>query len=909
MRRGIGPPVLPQRMVERTIPGGASRDGLLGDLHELYLERRHRRGRWNADVWYWREACSAVLRYGFARTRKERAGGDPRRARGPEVLWIRFLAELRPALRRLHRTPGFTLAAVLPLAIGLGATATIFTLARDVVLGPLPYPESDRLVVVRHQLPGFQGGGEMPEVGAFLGQLLHYRERSRLVTDIGGWWTFDGTFEGADGAEYLHLGGMTAGLLSALRVRPGEGRLIEPDDPWPQRDGAGVTLLSQAFRRQRFGDAASAVGRRITTQGWSYEVVGVLPPDLPLAPSRPVLWHAIPDGQARENPQWTVPALVARLAPGATREGLERELAALTAELPGRYPDGTNIRNAVERGRMTPRVMPLREWIVGDVSRAIWLLFASVALLLVVALANVSGLFLVRADAARRDHAVRRALGSGSGGIVLHALLESAIVVGVAAGVGLFLASTGVGAITRWLGDGIPRADAIAVGGEEIGFLVVLGLAAIVAVTAVQLLHQRGDSGGPGLLAGGRSAAAGPARLRLRHAFVALQIAVALVLMVNGGLILRSARTLGRVDTGFEASGLLTFRIVFPFREIAAGTAPGIATRFYRDVADAIEAIPGVDAAGWGTCVPLSPLCGVGGFPIRPPEGGESRDDPVAGYVQVSPAYRAAMGMPLVAGRDLRPGDELDAGQPVLISEGLARELWPGRSVLGRTFTASAFGNEAVPPTFTVVGVVGDVRFEDLRRREEPIVYVPPRSDAGMVSFAVRTSLPPVALLEPIRRAVRDLRADVPVAYAETMQSSIARETASIRFSSLLLILAAATTLLLSVLGVYGMIAYAVGLRRPEFGVRLALGATGGQLRRMVLAQGLVTAALGVAVGLVAAAAASRFLRSLLFGIEAVDAPTYAIAAMLLLLAAAAATGVPAVRASRVDPREALRGS
>jgi predicted lysophospholipase L1 biosynthesis ABC-type transport system permease subunit len=245
----------------------------------------------------------------------------------------------------------------------------------------------------------------------------------------------------------------------------------------------------------------------------------------------------------------------------------------------------------------------------------------------------------------------------------------------------------------------------------------------------------------------------------------------------------------------------------------------------------------------------------------------------------------------------------------VLISESLVRELWPGRSALGRTFTASAFGNAAVPPTFTVVGVVGDVRFEDLRRREHPIVYAAPRSDPGMVSFAVRTALPPVALLEPIRQAVRDIRPDVAVAFAESMESSVARETASIRFSSLLLIVAAATTLLLSVLGVYGMIAYVVGLRRPEFGVRLALGATGAQLRRMVLAQGLLTAAFGVAVGLVGAAAASRFLRSLLFGIEPVDAATYSIAAMLLLLCAAAAAGVPAARASRVDPGEALRGS
>jgi hypothetical protein len=299
----------------------------------------------------------------------------------------------------------------------------------------------------------------------------------------------------------------------------------------------------------------------------------------------------------------------------------------------------------------------------------------------------------------------------------------------------------------------------------------------------------------------------------------------------------------------------------------------------------------------------------VGGFPIRPPEGSQpGGEDPVAGYVQVSPGFRSAVGIPLVAGRELGPEDHLDATNPVLVSESLARQLWPGRNPLGRTFTPSAFGSLAEPPPFTVVGVVGEVRFDDLRRQAEPLVYAPPRNDVSMASFAVRTPLSPVSLLGPIRRAIRDIRPDIPMAFVETMEASMARETATIRFSSLLVMLAAGATLLLSTLGIYGVLAYVVGLRRPEFGIRLAVGATGKQLRRMVLAQGLITAGIGVAVGLVAAAAASGLVRSLLFGVTPVDPATYALAAALLLLSAAGATYLPARRASRVDPAEALRG-
>lgn len=821
--------------------------------------------------------------------------------------------EFRQAARRLVRSPGFTAAATVPLAIALGAAATIFALVHDVVLDPLPYPEADRLVAIQTTLPGYEVDGRVPKAGVFMGQYLHYRERSRLLTELGGYWTFDGTLAGGEGAEYLQLGGGTAGLWRVLGIRPVAGRLTQGDDPWPGAEGQGVTLLSHGFWTDRYGNG-SVVGRSITMQGVPYRIVGVLPPSFPLAPTRPAVWNAIPEAQARDNPEWTMPALVGRLAPGATIEALERELVALTGELPERYADVTTIRRTVERGRMTPQVLSLTDWVVSGVDRTLWLLFASVLVLLLVALANIAGLSLVRADNARRELAVRLALGAGRRGLALRILVEILLLVGAAAVMGLVLARIGVETIVRTVPTQIPRIETVAVGPADVSFVLALACLCTTVLAIVQLLHGRRNPTNA-LQDAGRGTVAGSTRLRLRRAFVSLQIALALVLSIGGGLIVRSAWSLGRTDPGFPMDGLLTFRIPFPFGEVQAADAPGTtATPFYEELTRRLEALPGVDAAGWGACAPLSGLCDSGGFAIRQPDDVTGAEDPATSAVQVSQGFRAALGIRLVEGRDLTAHDYLQRTNRVLVSESLARQLWPGESALERTITPVAFGNTTQPKPFTVAGVVADIRFDNLRRDNDSMVYLPAlvtdqRFDITLATFVLRTSVPAQSLLPIVRQTVSELRPDIPAAFAETMHASMARETAGIRFSSLLVMLAAGVTVLLSALGVYTVLAYAVGLRRPEFGIRLAVGATAGQLLRMVLAQGLMTAAVGMAVGLVTAAGTSRVLRSFLFGVAPLDPATYAFAGALIILAAAGATYLPARRASRVGPVEALRGS
>jgi len=409
-----------------------------------------------------------------------------------------------------------------------------------------------------------------------------------------------------------------------------------------------------------------------------------------------------------------------------------------------------------------------------------------------------------------------------------------------------------------------------------------------------------------------RLATTGRARLRARYGLVALQFAMAVVLMVGAGLLVRSFLALSRVDLGFDPRGVLTFRIVFPFQEIQAA-GPGVegpATRFYDRLAERVAALPGVEAVGYGSCVPLSESCGVGGLSLRredrPDTGGSL---PATLFVQGSPGYLEALRIPLLKGRALEPRDHERRTNAVVLSAEAARVLFPGEDPLGRRLVQD--GRQWTP--FTVVGVAGDAQHEDPREAPGSFAYLPVLGDFSQyerwaVSFVVRAAGEPESLVAPIRHEVAALRPDIPVAYVETLSDLATRSTARLRFSLWLLALAAATALALSAIGAYGVMAYVVALRRHELGIRLALGADGGKLQSMVLLRGVATAGAGLLLGLGGAALAGRLLGALLFEIDPGDLPTYAAASCVLAATALVAAYVPARRASRVDPVEVLRG-
>jgi predicted permease len=909
----IRPPRLARWLLTHLLPAGPGREDLLGDLEELYRIRAAA-SRIAAGLWFWRETLLVTVRArSFAAT--ARRAGPARDVGGmrPRLGTVHQLAEmareLRGAVRRLGRSPGFAAAAIVTLALGIGASAAILTVVYGVLLKPLPFPEPDRLVVIEHELPGFDmPGSRTATIGGMYAQLADYLDRSIAFEEIGGYTAFDAAFAGEGSAQLLHMASATAGFFRALGLRPAAGRLWTDDDPASFNSAVGTSLMADGLWTARFGRDPGVLGRVIRAQGFNTQVVGVLPASI-LFPPRPVeLWESHPVSVLHDKPEWTFTHMLGRLAPGVTPEQARDDLNRLIPGLPDRF-SGPLVRRLVVEGRARAKVTPLHTWLVGDVEQSLWLLLAAAGIVLAIGCVNVTNLVLVRAEARRREVALRRAVGASTGHLVRYFVADSFALVSVAAAVGACLAVLGVDALVRFGPSSLPRLEAVETGWRVAAFS---GVPAVVclAIFALAPWLAAGRST-DGTLAGGRRVTAGRAQLRVRHALVAFQFAMALVLLIGTGLIVRSFVALNRVDLGFEDRGALTFRIVFPFQEIqAAGPAGnGPATPFYDRLAERLAALPGVDAVGYGTCVPLSDTCTQGGASLRREDRPETSDSvPATLWLMISPGYLEALEVPLLAGRYLEPRDHLQRTNAAVISAEMARRFFPNEDPIGRRLVQD--GTPWKP--FTVVGVAGDVKHENLRKAVTPFIYVPVLGDFApgerwAVSFVVRTGGDPRALVDSIRQVASTLRSDIPVANVDTLEDLVTRSTARLRFALWLLALAAATTLVLSGIGAYGVMAYVVTLRRPEIGVRLALGADGRQVRALVLRQGIVMAAAGLVAGLAGAALTGHWLQSLLFEVVPSDLPTYAAALTGLSLIAVAAVYIPARRAARLDPAEILR--
>jgi len=924
----LRPPRLARWLLQHGVPAGPARDGLLGDLEEIYVGRVGDRVRWSrrrlaADVWFFGEALFALLRYRpwverlLERRSAAATGGGAGANDSPANPTRRAglcdaLRELRLAARQLGRSPGFTLAAVLTLALGIGVTAALITVVWDVVLAPLPFPEPDRLVVIEHRLPGYPSQNGEVVFGGFQGQVLQYAERSRELVEVGAYGSFDGAITEVESPEYTRIGYATPGFFRALGVRPQAGRLFEDEEP-DAADGLGAAILGDGLARQRYG-SATALGELIHTEGFAYEVVGVLPPRQSFPPRRVAVWHPRSLRTLRDNPVWTVDVLVGRMAPGATPESVERELAGLVAQIPQRFP-GSAIETVARNGHMAPQVTPMKQWLLGDTARALWLLLAAAGLVMAIACVNVANLMLVRTQARRAELAMRVALGASRRQMALHFFAHGVALCALTALPAAALALAGVRALPRWLPADLPRMEEIVAGGGTLSVVVVLCFAAAVVLTAVPALaHRRFRF--QGLASGARTFTAGRRQVRAHDLMVGVQVALAVVLLVGAGLVLRSVQALGAVDPGFEPAGVLSFRVTFPYKEVLeGGSAQGRATPFFDELSARIGALPGVTSVGYGICIPMAAACSLDGYPIKQ-EGSTPEDpgaQPLAGLQPVSPGFIESLGIPLLAGRGLEPTDHRQRSDAVLVSAALAERLWPGQSALGKRLEQGG-GSAAENFHFHVVGVVGDVRFDRLRDDPELVVYTPvlfgsPAPELYSVSFVVRSAVAPRSLIDDVRATVSSLRADVPVADVETMDAVVASSTASMRFAMALLAAGAATALLLAAIGVYGVVAYVVGVRRNEFGIRMALGARDEQLRALVVRERAGPLLAGLTAGLAGAAVSGRLLGALLYGVPATDPPTYAAVALFLTVTTVLAALLPARRAGRLPPAEVLRRS
>jgi putative ABC transport system permease protein len=812
-----------------------------------------------------------------------------------------FPAELVLAARRLRRHPGFTMASLTTLGVGMGASLAMFAVVYGVVLNPLPYPESGRLVQLDHRAPGIGNDGGL---GMAQGLYLLYRESSRTLADLAIYSDDDVTLTGKGEPRRLVATVTTHELATVLRARPAMGRfLIEADG---QPGATPAVVLSHALWASVFGANPAVVGRSILLNGIGVQVVGVMPASFGFPSRRTDLWLAQPVNPATDSFGSFTPAGIARLAPGVDVRTASDELQRLVPRLVERFPGSTS-RQLVQDARLSPLVVPLRQAIVGDVATTLWVLLGTVGLVLLIAGVNVINLLVVRMEGRQREMAVRTALGAGPRSLAAYALAEAAWLATASGAIGVALAAAALGLVRRFGPAGLPRLEEIRLTPVVWGAAVALSAVAGMVLGLIPLVARRERNLGAALKHGTRTTPS-RARFRARNALIVSQTAFALVLIVAAGLMARSFRHLTHVDTGFDADGVLTFQISLP--------ATNYPTRqrvvaFHDAFLARLRGIRGVQRAGATTCLPL---CGSWAGSAwaredRRPRPGEI--PPIVATRRVSEDYLETMRVRLVRGRTIERQDHEQLTGAAVLNRTAVAKLFPDEDPLGKRIYYGASTND--PPWYQVVGIVENTPVRSLTGEPTPTVYLPLlHRDAGgpspqLLSYAVRSSLPPLRLVALVRAELGQLDPSLPMAEVRTMRGVVRAATARMAFSMVLLGLAASMALFLGMVGIYSVIAYMVAQRAPEFGIRLAIGARREDITRMVLRQGSVMVGLGIGVGILGALGLTRFMRAMVFGVSTADPVTYAVVTGVLGAVAFLAIYGPAQRAAATAPMESLR--
>ncbi|HUF25621.1 MAG TPA: ABC transporter permease [Gemmatimonadaceae bacterium] len=796
-----------------------------------------------------------------------------------------LIQDLRYALRTLRRSPSFTAVAVLTLALGIGANTAIFTVVNAVLLRPLPFVEPDRLVA-------------FVDEGNYRGAFLEFRERATSFEAIAAHsGHFDVSFIAGGEPSRVEAVTVTAGLFPMLGVAPALGRTFRPEEDWAGSDQ--VALLSHAFWQRRFGADHDVVGREVLLNDYGYVVAGVMPPGFRFPDGTPDLW--IPFGLDRDDrvALWSMSMgrMIGRLRPGVTVEQAAAEVRILAPQMrelfPWRMPD--------DHG-MSATVAPLHERVVGDVRPILLVLLGAVGVVLLIACANVANLLLARATTRQRETAIRAALGAGRARIIRQALTESLVLASIGGIAGLLVAVWSVELLTARLPAGLPRATEIGIDARVLGFALLLTVGTGLVFGMLPALRASGIRLQGVMKQGGR-AGTGIGRRRLAGALVSAEVALSTVLVIGAGLMIQSYWRLVQVDPGIRAANVVS-AVVAPSRE-RYQDAPGIRT-FYDDLLERVVALPGVRSAAVADQIPFGPrrhgsVFLIEGRPNPAVEGGEWPWADLA--VIVSDDYLRTMGIPLVRGRGFTATDREGAPGVVLVSEALAHRYWPGEDPIGRRIRGP--GDSAWE---TIIGVVADTKSGSLADETVSAMYRSMRQrGVRETSLVIATTADAGTIAANLRQIVASVDPNTPVDDIRPMQQRIDASAAQPRFTTLLLALFAAVALTLGAVGIYGVIAYAVGQRTHEIGVRMALGAHSGDVLRLVVRQGLTLAVAGVLIGVPAALAATRVLEGLLFGVRTTDAVTFVAIPALLLVVAALASWLPARRATGIDPMRALR--
>jgi predicted permease len=820
-----------------------------------------------------------------------------------------FNDQLRQVLRRLNRAPLFTTITLLTLAIGVGANTVIFSVVQGVLLKPLPYPHPEQLIGVWHTAPGI----DIKELNMSPSIYFIDREQNTTLQDIGVYDNDSLNVTGAGQPEHVRGLDVTDGTLPILGVAPALGRLFTRKDDTP--GSPQTVLLSYGYWQKKFGGDRSVIGRALTVDGKPREIIGVLPKGFHFLDQQdaalilPFQW----DRSKVKLGNFSQRSL-ARLKPGVTMAQASADMARLLPVVLRSFPvpEGFSV-SLFEKARIMPNLRPLKQDVVGDIGKVLWVLMGSIALVLLVACANVANLLLVRVEGRRQELAIRSALGAGWGRIAAELFFES-VVLGVAGSlIGLAFAYGALRLLVAMAPTGLPRIHEIGIDFPVLLFTLGLALFTSLLIGAIPVIKYAGASVNSGLREGGRALSQSRERHRARKALVIVQVALALVLLICSGLMIRTFRALMHVSPGFDApDSVQTFRFYIPETQIP-DTQRDRVVRMQQDILDKLAGIPGVSSVSFSTTVPLDGNDSNDVLSAQDHMLGEGQLPPIRRFKFISPGTFATLGTKLVSGRDLTWEDIYQKRPVAIISESFAREYWhDANGALGKRIRVAS-----VDDWREIVGVAQDVHDDGVDQKAPGTVYWPVMQDKFEgekemlrrgVAFVIRSPRAgSQAFVNEIQQRVWSVNPEVPLADMTTLGELYTKSMARTSFTLVMLCVAGGMALLLGIVGIYGVISYSVSQRTREIGIRMALGAQRGRLTAMFVRQGLWLTGIGVACGLVVAFIAMRLMSSLLFNVSPIDPITYIAITGGVVATAYLACYLPARRAATVDPVNALR--
>jgi putative ABC transport system permease protein len=808
-----------------------------------------------------------------------------------QTLW----QDLRYGLRTLARKPGFTIVAIIALALGIGANTAIFSVVNSVLLRPLAYHDPAALVVINHDYPKINLKASVSAIG-----YTHYRDNVKSFESVAA--VTGGGFNLTGGGDPEQVNGsmVTHNFFSALGVRSLLGRVFLAEEDQPGKNK--VVALSHAFWQRRFGGDPGIVNKTITINDESYTVVGVMPPSFQFGRElgRVVdLWTPIAftreqlDFNRLTNENLFV---IARLKPGVKIGQAQAELDAIAANLRQQYMPGA------DRSNWGLTTQSLNELVVGDIRQALWLLMGIVGLVLLIACANVANLLLARAADRQKEMAIRTALGAGRRRVIRQLLTESALLAVIGGALGLALAWFGIGALVKVNQVQIPRVNEIGVDWRALAFTLGVSLLTGVVFGLVPALQASKANLHETLKEGGRTGTGG-SRAWIRNTLVVLEMALALVVLISAGLLIRSFLRLQQVNPGFAPQNTLAMSLALPATKYKE---PAQRANFYKEALQGIRALPGVQSAGAVSNLPLSGDNSSGSFRIEGREVPQGQSLPHGDRWAATTDYFSTMKIPILAGRFFDDRDTMESQPVAIIDDAMARKYWPNEDPMGKRISFQVVNGNRV--WREIVGIVGHVRHRGLEGESRVQYYMPhSQTQNAFMSLVVRANVDPTSLTGAVRGAISGMDKDMPVFRVKTMDQFVNDSMSQRRFAMTLVGIFAAVAMALACVGLYGVLSYSITQRFHEIGIRMALGARAADVLWLVVGQGMLLALAGVVLGGVAAFLLTRLMANLLFGVTASDPLTFATIALSLTLVALAACLAPALRATKVDPTEALR--